>query len=88
MITRRTNCAHLQVDEEMKTGAQLFSYFKQLLKLYTRQRDKAMMLSVIEEVSFRLPSRSRMPMDTPLYSSLILPAGNFTTLQRPLHDLL
>jgi hypothetical protein len=35
----------------MKAGAQLFSYLKQLLKLYTRQRDKAMMLSIIEEVS-------------------------------------
>lgn len=35
----------------MKQGAQLFAYLKQLLKLYTRQRDKAMMLSVIEEVS-------------------------------------
>lgn len=37
------------VDEEMKQGAQLFSYLKQLLKLHTRQRDKAMMLSMIEE---------------------------------------
>ena len=33
----------------MKQGAQLFAYFKQLLKMYTRQRDKAQMLSVIEE---------------------------------------
>jgi hypothetical protein len=39
------------VDDEMKQGAQLFSHLKQLLKLYTRQRDKQMMLSVIEEVS-------------------------------------
>jgi hypothetical protein len=37
------------VDEEMKQGAQLFSYLKQLLKLYTRQRDKSMMLSLIEQ---------------------------------------
>lgn len=37
------------VDDEMKQGAQLFSYLKQLLKLNTRQRDKAMMLSMIEE---------------------------------------
>jgi len=36
----------------MKQGAQLFAYLKQLLKLYTRQRDKAMMLSIIEEVDF------------------------------------
>lgn len=37
------------VDDEMKQGAELFSYLKQLLKLYTRQRDKSMMLSMIEE---------------------------------------
>jgi len=37
------------VDNEMKQGAQLFSYLKQLLKLYIRQRDKSMMLSMIEE---------------------------------------
>lgn len=34
----------------MKHGAQWFAHMKQLLKLYTRQRDKAMMLSIIEEV--------------------------------------
>jgi hypothetical protein len=34
----------------MKQGAQLFASLKQFLKLCTRQRDKAMMLSVIEEV--------------------------------------
>jgi len=34
----------------MKQGAELFAYLKQLLKLYLRQRDKAMMLEVIEEV--------------------------------------
>lgn len=43
------NSAVDNVDEEMKQGAQLFSYLKQLLKLYTRQRDKSMMLSMIEE---------------------------------------
>jgi hypothetical protein len=43
------NSAVENVDEEMKQGAQLFSYLKQLLKLYTRQRDKAMMLNMIEE---------------------------------------
>ncbi|KAI9838658.1 MAG: hypothetical protein M1819_004972 [Sarea resinae] len=37
------------VDDEMKQGAQFFAHLKQLLKLYTRQRDKAMMLSIIEE---------------------------------------
>ncbi|KAL2829745.1 hypothetical protein BDW59DRAFT_170405 [Aspergillus cavernicola] len=38
-----------QVDEEMQEGADWFANVKQLLKLYTRQRDKAMMLSIIEE---------------------------------------
>ncbi len=37
------------VDDSMKEGAQLFSYLKQLLKLFTRQRDKSMMLGLIEE---------------------------------------
>ncbi|KAL9590878.1 MAG: hypothetical protein Q9203_000335 [Teloschistes exilis] len=43
------NNAVENVDDEMKAGAQLFAQLKQLLKMYTRQRDKAMMLSVIEE---------------------------------------
>ncbi|KAI9885534.1 MAG: T-complex protein 1 subunit delta [Watsoniomyces obsoletus] len=43
------NNAVENVDAEMKAGAQLFAYLKQLLKLYTRQRDKAMMLSMVEE---------------------------------------
>ncbi len=39
----------------MKAGAQLFAWLKQLLKLYTRQRDKEQMLSIIEEpVTLRL----------------------------------
>ncbi|KAL2262042.1 hypothetical protein VTK26DRAFT_2636 [Humicola hyalothermophila] len=43
------NNAVENVDEELRQGAHLFSYLKQLLKLYMRQRDKAMMLSLIEE---------------------------------------
>ncbi|KAL9046842.1 MAG: hypothetical protein Q9214_000432 [Letrouitia sp. 1 TL-2023] len=43
------NNAVENVDDEMKFGAQLFAYLKQLLKMYTRQRDKSQMLSVIEE---------------------------------------
>ncbi|KAI1500082.1 succinate flavoprotein subunit [Biscogniauxia marginata] len=43
------NNAVENVDEELKQGAQLFSYLKQLMKLQTRQRDKAMMLHLIEE---------------------------------------
>ncbi|OJJ48535.1 hypothetical protein ASPZODRAFT_158221 [Penicilliopsis zonata CBS 506.65] len=43
------NNAVENVDLEMKQGAQWFAHMKQLLKLYTRQRDKAMMLSIVEE---------------------------------------
>lgn len=43
------NSAVENVDEELKQGAQLFSYLKQLMKQFTRQRDKAMMLSLVEE---------------------------------------
>lgn len=43
------NNAVENIDDEMKQGAELFSHLKTLLKLYTRQRDKAMMLSMVEE---------------------------------------
>lgn len=43
------NSAVENVDEELRQGAQLFSYLKQLMKLYTRQRDKSMMLHLVEE---------------------------------------
>ncbi|KAL4775142.1 hypothetical protein BDW60DRAFT_214504 [Aspergillus nidulans var. acristatus] len=43
------NHAVENVDEEMREGAQWFANVKQLLKLYTRQTDKAKMLSIIEE---------------------------------------
>lgn len=43
------NSAIENVDDELKQGAQLFSYLKTLMKLQTRQRDKQMMLSLIEE---------------------------------------
>ncbi|KAH8166042.1 hypothetical protein CIB48_g2207 [Xylaria polymorpha] len=43
------NNAVENVDEEFKQGSQLFSYLKQLMKLQVRQRDKAMMLNLIEE---------------------------------------
>lgn len=43
------NSAVENVDDELKQGAQLFSYLKTLVKLQTRQRDKQMMLSLIEE---------------------------------------
>jgi hypothetical protein len=43
------NSAVDNVDDELKQGAKVFAYLKQLLKLLTRQRDKAMMASMIEE---------------------------------------
>ncbi|KXT14643.1 hypothetical protein AC579_3679 [Pseudocercospora musae] len=43
------NNAVENVDEEMRQGAELFARLKQLLKLYTRQRDKKMMLEMVEE---------------------------------------
>lgn len=43
------NNAVENIDEELRQGAQLFSWLKQMLKLLTRQRDKAMMLQLIEE---------------------------------------
>ena len=43
------NSAVENIDDELKQGAELFSYLKQLMKLYTRQRDKAMMLRLVEE---------------------------------------
>ncbi|RAK78655.1 PX domain-containing protein [Aspergillus fijiensis CBS 313.89] len=43
------NQAVESVDAEMREGAHWFANLKQLLKLYTRQRDKTMMLSIVEE---------------------------------------
>ncbi|KAI1190964.1 hypothetical protein F5B17DRAFT_437845 [Nemania serpens] len=43
------NNAVEDVDEELKQGSRLFSYLKQLMKLLMRQRDKTMMLNLIEE---------------------------------------
>jgi hypothetical protein len=43
------NSAVENEDEELKQGAELFSQLKQMLKLLTRQRDKAMMALMIEE---------------------------------------
>ncbi|KAF2850794.1 hypothetical protein T440DRAFT_396525 [Plenodomus tracheiphilus IPT5] len=38
-----------QVEKEMRSGAELFAHLKQYLKLCLRQRDKLMMLQIIEE---------------------------------------
>jgi hypothetical protein len=46
----RTN-ASAQIDKDLRQGAELFAHLKQYLKLCLRQRDKLMMLQIIEEVS-------------------------------------
>jgi hypothetical protein len=37
------------VDDEMRHGAEMYAQLKQLLRLHTRQRDKKMMLEMVEE---------------------------------------
>jgi hypothetical protein len=46
----RTN-ASAQIDKDLRQGAELFAHLKQYLKLCLRQRDKLMMLQIIEEAS-------------------------------------
>lgn len=65
----------------MKQGAEWFAYLKQVLKLYTRQRDKTMMLNMIEEVRKDIPDNFKFVSNT-------WAAGYFETLPRPIHDLL
>lgn len=43
--------ANIAIDKELRQGAELFAHLKQYLKLCLRQRDKLMMLQIIEEVS-------------------------------------
>lgn len=43
------NNAVENIHDDMRASAQLFGHLKQLLKLYTRQRDKNMMLAMISE---------------------------------------
>ena len=45
----------------MRQGAQLFAQLKQLLKMCTRQRDKSMMMGVIEEVCDVIYLREKLP---------------------------
>jgi hypothetical protein len=40
-----------QIDKDLRQGAELFAHLKQYLKLCLRQRDKLMMMQIIEEVS-------------------------------------
>jgi hypothetical protein len=46
-----TNASNTQIDLELRQGAELFAHLKQYLKLCMRQRDKIMMMEVIEEAS-------------------------------------
>lgn len=45
-----------QIDKDLRQGAELFAHLKQYLKLCLRQRDKLMMLQIIEEVSLSILS--------------------------------
>jgi hypothetical protein len=45
-----TTGANTPIDKEFRQGAELFAHLKQYLKLCLRQRDKVMMLQIIEEV--------------------------------------
>jgi hypothetical protein len=47
------------IDKDFRQGAELFAHLKQYLKLCLRQRDKLMMLQIIEEVSRRSPERTK-----------------------------
>ncbi|KAF2730167.1 hypothetical protein EJ04DRAFT_445738 [Polyplosphaeria fusca] len=44
-----TNSSGQVLDEDLRQGAELFAHLKQYLKLCMRQRDKVMMLQIIEE---------------------------------------
>ena len=78
------NNAVENVDEEMKSGAVLFAHLKQLLKLYTRQRDKNMMLNIIQEVRIVLTVSPTMGRSADI--SVI--ACYTPTVQRSLYDFL
>lgn len=45
-----------QIEKELRSGAELFAHLKQYLKLCLRQRDKLMMLQIIEEVCTHSPA--------------------------------
>ncbi|CAO2656977.1 Nn.00g057800.m01.CDS01 [Neocucurbitaria sp. VM-36] len=47
-LSTSTNAA-AQIEKELRSGAELFAHLKQYLKLCLRQRDKLMMLQIIEE---------------------------------------
>ncbi|KAF1946255.1 hypothetical protein EJ02DRAFT_450702 [Clathrospora elynae] len=49
LSTATDAAASARVEKEMRSGAELFAHLKQYLKLCLRQRDKLMMLQIIEE---------------------------------------
>ncbi|KAM5443059.1 hypothetical protein MferCBS31731_001933 [Microsporum ferrugineum] len=73
-------------DPEIQQGAQWFSYLKQLLKVLTRQRDKTMMLNIIEEVrlllSFDIKNMYLLTLEQPV--TLQLFRDLFTIFYEPL----
>ena len=54
-----------QFDVELRQGAELFAHLKQYLKLCLRQRDKAMMLQIIEEVRYILFTNNDQRLTSP-----------------------
>lgn len=69
------------IDKEFRQGAELFAHLKQYLKLCLRQRDKLMMLQIIEEVS-----KSFVRFDE--FAANIEPAHYSSTVPRPIHHFL
>ena len=69
-----------QIDKDLRQGAELFAHLKQYLKLCLRQRDKLMMLQIIEEVSIQLRSLGKLRLTSIAHDS--------STLPRPLYNLL
>lgn len=70
----------IQVEKEMRSGAELFAHLKQYLKLCLRQRDKVMMLQIIEEVSIHT-----MRLDATTNHG---PADHITAFPGPIYDIL
>lgn len=54
-VDARGDARVVQIDAELRSRAELFAHLKQYLKLCMRQRDKVMMLQIIEEVSCHVP---------------------------------
>lgn len=80
-ISLHTNAA-AQVEKEMRSGAELFAHLKQYLKLCLRQRDKVMMLQIIEEVrklSLRVAEETGLTCTSPPHCNYSGTSSQFST---------